>query len=224
MFFLINPVSLFPFAEGKNKGFTFNFNKTPLVLQWEASHSRNTDQISLIFKQDTLELVTNTSFSKNSESARLGHFSFPITPQIKILKEEIYQYYTRLKKTIPVSFQVQNAQSPVSVTPHAPALRINDQEINNDHIYFQYLENILHHQINNKDWSCIECAIYTLLHEKEHKSRIKIQRILKKESSTTTKTFSLEELNCLLKEPGSWECIDPEFGILLLSKTENSNK
>ena len=33
-------------------------SENSLVLQWEVSHSRNTDQISLIFRQDTVELVT----------------------------------------------------------------------------------------------------------------------------------------------------------------------
>ncbi len=220
MSFLISFVSLFSFAEEQNKDFIFNFNKTPLVLQWEASHLRNTDQTSLIFSQDTLELVTNTSFGNDRESVHLGHFNSPLTPQLKILKEEIYQYYIRLKKTVPISSRIQNAQIPVSDDPHTPVLRINDQEINNDHIYFSYLEGILHNQVRNQNWECIDCAIYTLLYKKESRSEIKIQRTIKKEGKTTVKIFSLEDLNCRLKERDSWECVDPESGTLTLSKTE----
>ena len=217
VFFLITSPILLSFAKGKNKETTAHLNKKPLVLQWEVSHSRNTDQISLIFRQDTVELVTNTSISEDSEKARIGYFSIPMDPQLKILKEEIQLYYIRLKRTVSISSLVESTQLQVPVNPHTPVLRINDQEISSDHVYFTYLENTLHNQTNGKNWHCIECATYILLYKKD--SEVKIQRIIKKEG----KTFSLEELNCLLKKQESWECVDPEFGILVLSKTENNS-
>ena len=217
MFFLIHS-TLLSSAKEKIREPTSDHNKKSLVLQWEVSHFRNTDQISLIFRKDNVELITNISLSKPNESARLGHFNTPMNSQLKILKEEIQQYYIRLKNTTPITSLIQNTRLQTPINPHAPILRINNQEINSEHIYFKYLENILHQQTKGNSWRCIECATYKLLHKEKPKTEIKIQRVMKKERKTITQSFTTEELKCLLKEQNEWECIDPEFGIFVLKQ------
>lgn len=213
---IINPIP--SFAKKESQETTPHSERKPLVLQWEVSHSRNTDQISLIFRQDYVELVTNISFSGSSESARLGHFNIPLNPQLKILKEELKQYHTRLKNTVSISSLVKTPQSQIPTDPHASVLHINNQEINRDHIYFKYLKSTLLSQVENKNWRCIDCAVYKLLHKETPLSVAQIQRTTKNKKRTTTQTFSTEELKCRTKGKNSWECIDPHFGSFVLNK------
>lgn len=208
-------------------------NKTPLVLQWEVSHPRNTDQISLIFRQDTVELVTNISFS-TEELPRLGSFSLSRNPYFKTLEKRIHQYYIRLKNTIPVSSLIKRRDSQAPIHPHAPVLHINDQKIDSKHTYFETLKDILFQEMKSKDWRCQECATYKLLDNKNTKTKnqkiikkespIKIQRIVKKNEKTTRKIFTAEELQCRIKGKNSWECLDSEFGIFVLKKTNNKKE
>ena len=87
LFFFLNPV-LFPPAKAETeKKVSSSSEKKPLVLQWEVSHSRNTDQISLIFRQKSVELVTNTSSYQKGRVARLGRFAFPLNSKLKAIKE-----------------------------------------------------------------------------------------------------------------------------------------
>ena len=56
----------------------------PLMLLWLVSHQRNTDKIALIFRQKSVELVTNSSsYQKKSREARLGRFRAPLNPQLQ---------------------------------------------------------------------------------------------------------------------------------------------
>ena len=189
-----------------------------LVLQWEMSHSRNRDQLSLIFKQDHVKLVTNMLL--NSEHPpRLGQFKTPMTPALKLLEQEIRQYYVRLKQSTPVSSLIQTKQSSSHTEPHAPVLRINDREITKQHIYFKYLKKILVQQAKNKNWQCAHCAVYKP--SAKNTSSLQIQRILTQNRKTAKKTFSAQQLNCLLVTKKEWECADPDFGIFSLKRTEN---
>ena len=59
----------------------------PLVLQYQVSHSRNIDQISLIFKEK-LYLVVNTSSFQKLQPVRLGIFTLDMNKNLFQLKEE----------------------------------------------------------------------------------------------------------------------------------------
>ena len=202
--------------------------KPPLVLQWEVSHLRNTDQISLIFKQKTVELVTNTSSYQKDKIVRLGHFKSPLNFELKELKEQVKRYYVRLKKTVPISQLIKDPRVRPSTDPHTPVLRINEEEIHNQHPYFKPLVSIIY-QVWNRKWLCIECATYN----KKRKAIVRTVRKLKlnpKEKETTVKgktqsmvsknqweekerSFPKKLLNCIRKVKKKMECIDPQFGI-----------
>ena len=217
-FFLVS----FSYANQEASKSVSSENKKPLVLQWEVSYPRNTDQISLIFKKETVEMVTNTSF-QTRKIAQLGSFSIPINSYFKILEKRIYQYYIRLKNTLPIASLIKGRKTQPPVHPHAPILHINDQKINHEHIYFKTLKDILFQEIKNKDWRCQECATYILLNTKQ----TKIQRTVQKNGKTTTKTFTEKELNCRSEDKNTWECLDLEFGTFALKKIKNrkeSNK
>ena len=200
--------------------------KPPLVLQWEMSHFRNTDQISLIFKQKTVELVTNTSSYQKGKTVRLGHFKSPISFELKELKEQIKRYYTRLKKTVPISQLVKDPRVRSLRDPHTPVLRINEEKIHSEHPYFKPLASIIH-QVWNREWFCVECAKYT----KNKKSIVRTIKKLKSNSKQNTnkeknqnaitknqwkkkkQSFPHKLLNCIHKVKKKVECIDPQFGI-----------
>ena len=74
--------------------------KKPLILQMEVSHPRNTDQISLIFKGNKVQLVTNTS-SYQKGRVRLGVFHHPLNGKLTALRNSIEQYRQRLQKKPP---------------------------------------------------------------------------------------------------------------------------
>ena len=136
-------------------------NDRPLVLQWEVSHSRNRDQISLIFRQEYVELVINTSIYQKGKIAHLGRFKSPLTSELKILKNQIKWYYVQLKKTVPVSSLIKDSrfQKALVVDPHASVLRINEEEIKDGQTYFKPLSKVIYKVWEHK-WTCIECASY----------------------------------------------------------------
>ena len=205
---------------------SFPLDKRPLVLQWEVSHSRNTDQISLIFREKTVELVTNTSSYQKGKVVRLGRFESPLTVELKDLKDQVGRYYARLKKTVPLSSLIKDPRVQASVDPHAPVLRISEEEIQSGHAYFKPLALIIY-QIWEREWTCVECATY----KKTRKSIIRTVKKLKqglKRSADKKKAhgkisknqwnerkqnFSKKLLNCIPKEKKRVECIDPQFGI-----------
>ena len=79
------------YAEIQDKKETTNLptNEKPLVLQWEVSHSLNVDQTSLIFRQDTVELVTNTHSYQSGDEVRLGWFQSPMNADLERLQHEV---------------------------------------------------------------------------------------------------------------------------------------
>lgn len=199
---------------------------TPLVFQWEVSHLRNIDQISLIFKQKTVELVTNTSSYQKKETVRLGHFESPINFDLRELKEQIERYYVRLKKTVPISQLIKDDRVRPSTDPHTSVLRINEEEIPSEHPYFKPLSSIIH-QVWNREWLCIECAIYKKNRKaiirtvkkrkpnlKEKTDKEKNQKaIVKNQWEEKEQSFSKKLLNCIPKSKRKMECIDLQFGI-----------
>lgn len=196
-------------------------NDKPLVLQWEVSHPRNTDQISLIFKQNHVELVTNTPSYQKGRRVRLGHFKTTITPELQFLKEQVKQYYIQLKKNIPISsLIVKDSRILPQVNPHAPVLRINDKKIHRKNPYFKLAAKIIYQAWDHK-WMCVHCASY-----KKKKSTIvrtvrKLKSGLKKQVGKKMKkqwveiqySFVKKIMNCVPKGKKKEECVDPQFGI-----------
>ena len=201
-------------------------DKTPLVLQWEVSHPRNTDQISLIFRKDTVELVTNTSSYQKDKKVHLGQFESSLTLELKDLKEQIGHYYNRLKKTVPMSSLIKDSRIRPTVDPHTPVLRISEEEIQTGHPYFEPLASIIY-QVWEREWLCVECATYKKKHKsivrtvKKLKSNLKETMDQEKVQSKSSKnqwekskrSFSKKLLNCVPKGKKKIECIDPKFGI-----------
>ena len=226
LYFLMTSTTYAKVQEKSTKATLSPTDTTPLVLQWEVSHLRNTDQISLIFKQKTVELVTNTSSYQKGKTVRLGHFESPINFELKELKEQIKRYYVRLKKTVPISQLVKDPRVHPLRDPHTPVLRINEEQIHSEHPYFKPLASIIY-QVWSREWLCLECATYT-------KNRKSIVRTLKKLKSNPKQNTNKEKnekaitknqweekkqsfphklLNCIHKVKKKVECIDPRFGI-----------
>ena len=200
--------------------------KKPLVLQWQVSHSRNTDQISLIFRQDTVELVTNTSSYQKGKKVRLGRFQSPMNPEWQELKKRIELLYVQLRKTVPISAIIKDSRVQPQVDPHAPILRINEEQIQREHPYFEPMADIIY-QIWEKKWSCVECAIYTKKSQyimrtvrtlnPDFKETAKSKKSPLKKSKgqwkVTKQRFAKKRLNCVPKGRNKIECIDWRFGI-----------
>ena len=226
---LVFPLSFWLFSffiKAETQKIVSSSNNKPLVLQWEVSHSRNTDQISLIFKQRSVELVTNTSSYQKSKVARLGRFVSPLNARLKELKEQVNQYYVQLRKTVPVSSLIKDSRFKPPVDPHAPLLRINEEKIKYGQAYFKPLANIIY-KVWGHQWTCVECALYEKKEksivrtvkriksesESEPASRIKKMAEVKKQWKKSKQRFSRKLLDCVPKGKNEIECIDPQFGI-----------
>ena len=225
LFFFSNPV-LFPSAKAEtDRRVLPSSDKKPLVLKWEVSHSRNTDQISLVFKQKSVELVTNTSSYQKGRVARLGRFKSPLNSKLKTIKEQVNRYYIQTRKTVPVSSLIKDPrfQEATKIDPHAPVLRINKEEINDKLDHFKPLANIIY-KIWEHNWTCMECALY----KKEKKFIVRIVKnknlqsktAVKEKNSNTKKQWKTSKqkiprklFNCVPKEKNKVECVDPQFGI-----------
>lgn len=199
----------------------------PLVLQWEVSHPRNTDQISLIFRRNMVELITNTSSYQKGKPVRLGRFQSPINPELERIKKQIKRYRIQLKQTVSMLSLIKDSRVSLPTTdPHAPVLRINEKEIHGEHPYFKPLASIIYQIWENK-WICVECATY----KKRRKSIIRTVKKLKSPSDsskkikkaksqskrskwdTTKQKFSKKFFRCVPKGKKKIECVDPHFGI-----------
>ena len=196
-------------------------NPKPLILQWEVSHPRNRDQISLIFRKNTLELVTNTSsWQKKQGNPRLGRFGSPISPKLKLFKRQIKQSHIRLKQTVSAFSLIKDSRFRPPSFPHASIVRVNGKEIKKGHPYFEPLARIIRQAWQIK-WICLECATYqrkgnAVLRTVQAGPGLIIGPKEKAIGGVTTKTFSKKELNCISKAKGRVECIDPIFGIFEL--------
>lgn len=225
LIFFLNPI-LFSFAKAETGKRVFSpSDKKPLILQWEVSHPRNTDQISLIFRQKSVELVTNTSSYQKSHIARLGRFTSPLNPKLKVIKEQINRYYIQSQKTVPVSSLIKDPrfQEATGRNPHAPVLRINKEEIHDEQDHFKPLANIIY-KIWEHNWTCIECALYKKKKKfvvRTVKSKnLQSKTAAKEKNSNAKKQWKTSKqiipgklFNCIPKEKNKVECVDPQFGI-----------
>ena len=195
----------------------------PLVLQWEVSHPRNVDQISIIFRKKQIELVTNTSVFQKGSNIHLGRFKAPLQAKWVLKKAWVEQYYKQLKKTVPLlDLVVKDSHTlPFSlnqVNPHAPILRIQEKTVQEQSAYFKLPFKIIQEAWNHK-WTCTQCASY----KKTKKHIVRTVKLLQKESSYTkdpkwkvqTQRFPKKMFKCITKN-NTVECIDPQYGIFEL--------
>ena len=191
-------------------------DKKPLVLLWMVSHPRNTDQIGLIFRKKSVELITNTSSYQEGRMARLGRFKSPLTPELKDLKAKVNRYYNQAKRTVPLSSLFKDSRLPAGMIddPHAPILFINKERIDYQHDYFKPLSSIIY-KIWKHKWLCMKCAIYTqekesVLRVVKARSKGKKRKQLKK---TSEQRIPKKLLDCSPRGKRKVECVDPQFGI-----------
>ncbi len=187
----------------------------PLVFQWEVSHYKNTDQISLIFKKKKVELVTNTSVWKGSNAtARLGHFSSPYTPKLKSLKTKVEIVDTRLQNSVSVLSLINDPRLKPTITPHAPIFKVRDKTLTHDAPLARDLKTILP-EVKKQKWTCISCATYQLKGHKILRTLFKQQKNTKKKS-VSTQVFTQKQLECSPKGQKLIECVDPLMGLFFL--------
>ena len=220
LYLILTSFLLIPVVFSSNKRKVTSLQKRPLVFQYEISHSRNTDQISLVFRDHQVELVTNTNSYQQGKKISLGRFQSPMDTELRELKTRIGLYYARLKGTISMLSLMADSRLKPAVEPHAPILRINEEEIQYDHPHFKSLVNIIY-EIWGRKWTCIECATYQkekdviIRVHKKLKARIEEKTVSKQQESfqTIKQTIPTRLLNCVSKNKSKMECIDPQFGI-----------
>ena len=185
----------------------------PVVLQWTASHFRNIDQVSLIFKKDHVELVTNTSSWQKDGAVKLGQFESSYTKDLKKLSRQIETYHAKRLNTVPALNFIKIKNLKVKTDPHAAVLTVNGKKIPNGQPDFKALSKIFYTIWEHK-WRCIHCAVYTQVKS----SIVRTLTISIKNINTPPKlkkTFSKKDFNCIEKQK-AMECIDPGFGIFKL--------
>ena len=184
-----------------------------LVLQVEALGFRNKDFISLTFRTNSIELVTNTSgpVSKN-KSVRLGKFTKPLNTDLQFLKRRLQFYHTLVAKTkspVDLSGLIKATEfRSVASTPHQPTIKINGKKLNTKSPYFADLMRVFNEALSDKDkWSCVRCASYK-------KSKKSIQRVIRaKGRKPKSRSFRQRSLECRQLNKTQLECIDKQFGL-----------
>ena len=121
-----------------------------LVLQVEASHYRNLDQTSLVFRGDVVDLVTNHTGYQNGPF-RLGWLRTPASREFESLRARIERYRALILS--------EETSTEPEFIPHAPVLRIGALEISSRHPCFDELERIFR-EVWDAEWSCVDCATY----------------------------------------------------------------
>ena len=182
----------------------------PLLFQFRVSHQRNVDHISLVFRGDKLQLITNTSSYQKSKTPSLGVFEINMNPDLKDLEQKLQAYYKELSSTISMLdfINKEGIKLRKSIDPHAPIIQINEEKIEDDDIKFGQLMPIIQNIWEHK-WECMECATYS-------KKENRIIRTIKKPKQgeqEVVKTFSKQQLRCYDKPDKQVECVDPQFGI-----------
>lgn len=200
----------------------------PIVLQIQVSHPRNTDQTSLIFKQNRVELVTNVfqanranrqASGQGSKKApiRLGYFYAPLNESLRLLKRKV-QVYKRLLRHKGKGIDLTPAMNAAGAEtfdsdPHAPLIRLGGGgqsiEVRQANPYFKPLRNILR-QAQAQQWACLSCA--------EYKKRGKhiVRTFRKKGRKPASIILSRQNLQCLHLGQNRMECLDHQFGLFEL--------
>ena len=184
-----------------------------LVLQVEALGFRNKDLISLTFRKNTVELITNTSGPVNkNKSVRLGKFTKPLNTDLQFLKRRLQFYHTLVAKTkspVDLSGLIKaTGFRSIANTPHQPIIKINGKKLNTNSPYFADLMRVFNEALSDKDkWSCVRCASYK-------KGKNSIQRVVRaKGKKPKNRSFRQRSLECRQLNKTQLECIDKQFGL-----------
>lgn len=137
----------------------------PVVLQYQVSHSRNVDQISLVFRQDTVQLVVNTdSWQEETMPPRLGIFEASYNRELSRLKRELEYYRHHHTNTVPL-FSLMEVPDvpgfPPMPDPHASRIFIGGEEVSSRHDHYKDLFGIIRSAWDHP-WSCVDCASYRM--------------------------------------------------------------
>lgn len=137
----------------------------PTVLQYQVSHSRNVDQISLVFRQDTVQLVVNTdSWQEETMPPRLGIFEASYNRELSRLKRELEYYHRYFANTVPLLslMEVPDVPGfPPMPDPHASRIFIGGEEVSSGHDHYKALFGIIRSAWDHP-WSCVDCASYRM--------------------------------------------------------------
>ena len=199
-------------------------DENPLVLQFSVSHHRNYDQVSLVFREDVVDLVTNT-YTYQQDPVRLGWLRNPMRDYFAILRDTIEIYHAMLGNTVSVLELLLNDPdlAPYAhlltpeVVPHAPLLTINGDKVEHDHPYFEGLANIFD-EVWKEEWNCVDCATYRAVGDH-------ILRIRTGEGRERSEIeIPMKLLDCVpVGHDGSRiECVDDDFGIFQIPAGEES--
>lgn len=141
-------------------------DERPMVLQYQVSHPLNTDQISLIFRQEDVELVVNKDYwQKEAMPRRLGRFRADYNGELSLLKLMVERYHRNFANTVPLLSLLDVPDTPSMrerrPDPHAPRLSLGGEEIPSRHPYYEDIFGILE-SVWDRQWSCLECASYRI--------------------------------------------------------------
>ena len=220
-------------------------DERPTILQYQQSYFLNEHEISLVFRQDAVQLVVNTDFwQKKGDAPHLGIFEAGYNRDLLLLKErvEIYQhlvteYQPHVTESSPLLDIPGFSPEP---EPHAPRIFIGfigGEEVLEVIIegYHEILYSIIQSAWDYQ-WNCVLCTTYRFLEDSIVRTR-KTSDLegSDKESQTTDEFFKPskrgsflswwfeeEVIECIEKgyfggSMGSMECLDYEFGIFYLS-------
>ena len=140
----------------------------PVVLQYRVSHPRNTDQVSLVFRQDIVQLVVNTDFwQKETMPRRLGMFGALYNRELSRLKRRLELYHDYHTHTVSILSLLDIPDIPgltptPDPIPHAPpSISIGGEEVSSKHDHYEALFGIIRSVWDHK-WICVHCAFYRI--------------------------------------------------------------
>ena len=201
----------------------------PLVVQQTVSHPRNTDQISLIFREESAEFVTNVFLwpSDGDNPPRLGRFRSSMTRKLHRMKMQAERCRDRLENTVPLLSLIKYPRRRTH-DPHAAVLTVGKEAVHEKHPCFKILSRLLQ-DARKIITACIECASYKRKGELIERTvtgglgTISSKNLIKSggkalsrkdllRSQEEVKIFSEKDLDCIPKSDGKKECLDPQFG------------
>ena len=139
-------------------------DERPVVLVYRVSHHRNTDEVSLVFRQDAVQLVVNTDFwQEETMPRRLGVFEAGYNRELSRLKTrlEVYHDYHAKYVSMRSLIDIPGFRSTPDPIPHAPRIFIGGKEVPSEHGHHEVLFGIIR-SVWDHQWSCVHCAFYRI--------------------------------------------------------------
>ena len=211
------------FAQGQQEAETTpsRSDERLLIVQWEDSQPRVVDQISVIFRQDSVELVTNTFSFQHGDEMRLGRFQSPMNCELESLRWSADLFHWNLRQP-PLSDLLQNETLAAILArgawPFGAVVRVKEQELRRWHPYFGTVAGIIYRvwKLKNTEWTCIDCAIYKKRGDVIVRTTRKMIGGSEKKWEVSEEAFPLALMDCYSTRGDQIECVDPQFGIFLL--------